>query len=396
MRLVYQSQQITASKRKSISPVMKIHLFLVLALMGFSITSVLAQEGPGDGGDSKVALSEAETSINFKPSRNYRLKGGDEVQLIVYEEEELNKTTTLTPTGEATFLLIESINLNGLTLAEAGKKIENAFKPDYLKKPKVTLDLITAAAERVSVNGAVVSKGDVAISPGGTLDILGALLRAGGLSKEADKSKIIVTRGKDRQTYHYDALSERGADPVLLMNHDSIDVGVHPHANTSVLVIGEVHNPMDIPFPLDAPLTVGIALGRCGGPKATAHPSGITIQRGGKTYGLSSGSKTKLDPGDVLKVPPNPYIGKFVTVTGQVNTPGQVPFATNGSLNIATALTLAGGKTQIADLRKVSVLRTVKGKPTTYKMDVRAMLAGKQQMFHLRVSDIVVVGERTF
>ena len=230
MRLVYQSQQITASKRKSISPVMKIHLFLVLALMGFSITSVLAQEGPGDGGDSKVALSEAETSINFKPSRNYRLKGGDEVQLIVYEEEELNKTTTLTPTGEATFLLIESINLNGLTLAEAGKKIENAFKPDYLKKPKVTLDLITAAAERVSVNGAVVSKGDVAISPGGTLDILGALLRAGGLSKEADKSKIIVTRGKDRQTYHYDALSERGADPVLLMNHDSIDVGVHPHA----------------------------------------------------------------------------------------------------------------------------------------------------------------------
>ena len=160
--------------------------------------------------------------------------------------------------------------------------------------------------------------------------------------------------------------------------------------------MGEVHSPMDIPYPLDSPLTVGIAIGRCGGTKTTAYAPGIAIQRNGKTLSLNAGSKTKLAPGDVLKVPPNPYIGKFVTVTGQVNTPGQVPFATNGSLNIATALTLAGGKTQIADLRKVSILRTVNGTPTTYKADVRAMLEGKQKMFSLKVGDIVVVGERLF
>ena len=376
---------------------MKIHLIHFLALLGFSITSVSAQEETdGDGEDKKVAITEAKPATKFKPSSNYRLRGGDEIQLIVYEEEELNKTTTLTPTGEASFLLIESINLNGLTLAEAAAKIENAFKPDYLKKPKVTLDLITAADERVSVSGAVVSMGQIAIPQGGTLDILGAILRAGGLSEEADKSKIVVTRGKDRQVYHFDALSEPGADPVLLLNNDNIDVRIHPHANKSVLVMGEVHSPMDIPFPLDSPLTVGIAIGRCGGTKTTAHAPGITIQRDGKTLYLNAGSKTKLAPGDVLKVPPNPYIGKFVTVTGQVNTPGQIPFATNGSLNIATALTLAGGKTQIADLRKVSILRTVNGKPTTYKADVRAMLEGKQKMFSLEAGDIVVVGERLF
>jgi hypothetical protein len=38
----------------------------------------------------------------------------------------------------------------------------------------------------------------------------------------------------------------------------------------------------------------------------------------------------------------------------------------------------------------------VNGKPTTYKADVRAMLAGKQKMFFLKVGDIVVVGERLF
>jgi protein involved in polysaccharide export with SLBB domain len=113
----------------------KTHLIHFLALLGFSITSVSAQEGTDRGGaDKKAAGTEAKPATKFKPSSNYRLKGGDEVQLIVYEEEELNKTTALTPTGEASFLLIESINLNGLTLAEAAAKIENAFKPDYLKK----------------------------------------------------------------------------------------------------------------------------------------------------------------------------------------------------------------------------------------------------------------------
>jgi len=375
----------------------KIHLLHYLALLSLPITSLSAQKGTEGGGeDKKATVTEAKPATEFKPSSNYRLKGGDEVQLIVYEEEELNKTTTLSPTGEASFLLIESINLNGLTLAEAAAKIENAFKPDYLKKPKVTLDLMTAADARVSVSGAVVSAGQIGITQGGTLDILGAILRAGGLSKEADKSKIVVTRGKDRKVYHFDALSEPGAEPVLLQDHDNIDVRIHPHANKSVLVIGEVHSPIDIPFPLDSSLTVGIAIGRCGGTKTTAYAPGITIQRNGKTLYLNAGSKTKLEPGDVLKVPPNPYIGKFVTVTGQVNTPGQVPFATNGSLNIATALTLAGGKTQIADLKKVSILRTVNGKPTTYKADVRAMLEGAQKMFYLKAGDIVIVGERLF
>jgi len=367
---------------------MKLHLLQLVAIFALLSPISLAQESKKSEGDPSAAT-------HALPD-NYRLKGGDEVQLIVYEEEELNKTTTLTSTGEATFLLIGSINLNGLTLAEAGQAIEDAFKPNYLKKPKVTLDLITPADERVAVSGSVVAMGEVAIPQGGRLDILGAISRAGGLSKEADKSKIVVTRGKDRQTYHYDALSEPGAEPVYLMNHDSIDVGIHPYANKTVLVMGEVHSPMDIPFPLDSPLTVGTAIGRCGGVKTTAHSPGITIQRKGKTYGLSAGSKTKLAPGDIVKVPPNPYIGKFVTVTGQVNTPGKVPFSTNGSLSVVTAITLAGGKTQIADLRKVSVLRTVKGKPTTYKLNVRDMLSGRQGMFQLRVGDIVVVGERTF
>ncbi|MDA7882098.1 polysaccharide biosynthesis/export family protein [Akkermansiaceae bacterium] len=369
---------------------MKLHHLIFSVIFGALCPLTLAAEKATDDVDPK------QEGIKYKPDSNYRLKGGDEIQLIVYEEEELNKTIVLTPTGEATFSLIETINFTGMTLSEASTAIENAYKPDYLKKPKVTLDLITAAAERVSVSGAVVTIGQVAIPQGGNLDILGAISLAGGLSKEADRSKIVVTRGKNRQTYHFDALEEPGAEPVLLMNHDTIDVGIHPYANKTVLVMGEVHSPMDIPFPLDSPLTVGIAIGRCGGTKTSAYSYGITIQRNGKTYGLSNGSKTKLAPGDVLRIPPNPYIGKSITVTGQVKTPGKVPFAADGKLDIVTALTLAGGTTQIANLKNVSVLRTVNGKPTVYTMNIKDMLDGRQQRFYLKVNDIVNVKERAF
>ena len=367
---------------------MNIRLILSAFLLGLLCPLTSAQEKAND--------ETTKGKSAYGQSKNYRLKGGDEVQLIVYEEEELNKTTILTSTGEASFLLIGALSLDGLTLEEASQKIETAYKPDYLKKPKVTLDLITPADERVSVSGSVVSMGEVAIPQGGTLDILGAISRAGGLSKEADRSKIVVTRGKERQVYHYDALTEPGAEPVHLINHDTIDVGIHPYANKTVLVMGEVHSPMDIAFPLDSPLTVGIAIGRCGGTKTTAYAYGITIQREGKTLGLSAGSKTKLKPGDVLKIPPNPYIGKFVTVTGKVQTPGRVAFSADGRLSIVAAITLAGGKAPSANMKKVSVLRRVNGQPKIYTLNVTDMLNGKQALFYLKVGDIVDVKERLF
>lgn len=365
---------------------MKPNLGLFTIILGLLSPLALAQE--------EEAKESKEGSRTYAPPANYRLKGGDEVQLIVYEEEELNKTVVLTPTGEATFSLINTVSLDGLTLIEASKLIEGAYQADYLKKPKVTLDLITPADERVGVSGAVVSMGQVAIPQGGNLDILGAISLAGGLAKEADRSKIVVTRGKDRQVYHFDALSEKGAEPVLLMNHDTINVGIHPHANKTVLVMGEVHSPMDIEYPLDSPLTVGIALGRCGGIKTTAFASGITIQRGGKSRGLSNGSKTRLSPGDVLKVPPNPYIGKSVTVTGRVQTPGKIAFPLDGKLTVVTAITMAGGWAPSANKKEVAVVRMVNGQPQVFTVNVADVLTAKIKPFPLKVGDTINVKER--
>ena len=83
-------------------------LSLALAALIVSSSPLLAQDSP----PVKAGLREA-----------YVLRPNDVVELSVYEEPDLTKIATILKTGEASFPLIGSVNLEGLSLGEAAEKI---------------------------------------------------------------------------------------------------------------------------------------------------------------------------------------------------------------------------------------------------------------------------------
>jgi polysaccharide export outer membrane protein len=80
-----------------------------------------------------------------------------------------------------------------------------------------------------------------------------------------------------------------------------------------------------------------------------------------------------------------------VFVTGRVTAPGAHPLL--GPLTVMQAIALAGGLTEYADGKNITVLRTENGESHTYKFNYRDVARGRnvEQNIQLRPGDTVVV-----
>lgn len=86
--------------------------------------------------------------------------------------------------------------------------------------------------------------------------------------------------------------------------------------------------------------------------------------------------------------------GYTIYVSGAVLRPGKLTI--DRPITVVEAIMEAGGFDRAkADSRKVSILRQIDGKSMTFKVDVQAMIDGKQpKPFYLKPSDIVTVPEK--
>ena len=202
-------------------------LSLVLSALIVSFFPVLAQDAP----PVKASLREA-----------YVLRPNDVVELSVYEEPDLAKIATILKTGEASFPLISSVNLEGLSLGEAAEKIRALYAADYIRYPRVNLSVSEYAVDYVNVIGMVTNPGKVPIPQFGDLDLRAAVANAGGLTLLADREKIVYNPvSGEAQELSYDFIRQKG-DTIILKSGDQVVVRESPFAGKTVLVSGEVKN----------------------------------------------------------------------------------------------------------------------------------------------------------
>ena len=83
-----------------------------------------------------------------------------------------------------------------------------------------------------------------------------------------------------------------------------------------------------------------------------------------------------------------------VYVWGEVTKPGKVPL--DRPMNALEAIMEAGGFTGAADLRKVSVVRTVNGTHKRYNLNMNAALTRESAAFYVRPYDVIRVGQRVW
>jgi polysaccharide export outer membrane protein len=123
----------------------------------------------------------------------YRINPGDELEILVWGDERLQRTVLVLPDGTFAFPLVGQVNAAGRLPIEIERVITTGLQPQYKGPvPQVTVSVKKASGYQFSVLGKVKSPGT--FTPGRYVNALEALAIAGGPSEFANTGGVRVIR----------------------------------------------------------------------------------------------------------------------------------------------------------------------------------------------------------
>jgi polysaccharide export outer membrane protein len=121
----------------------------------------------------------------------YNLHPGDEIEVSVWKEVDLQRKTVIRPDGKFSFPLTGEITASGRTATAIKTEIETRLKA-YIPEPVVTVSVTGIGGNQVYVIGQVNKPGAFVMNP--QINVLQALSIAGGTTPFAAVNDIIVIR----------------------------------------------------------------------------------------------------------------------------------------------------------------------------------------------------------
>ena len=160
---------------------------------------------------------------------DYVLSASDTVEMMVFHEPDLTTQTKIGSDGTAQFPLIGELKIAGLAMRDARELIRRRYNADYLVEPQVYLNVVNYAGRKFTILGQVAKPGTYDFPPGEHLNLLEAVGMAGGFTRLADRSGVVVKReeGGAEQTLKVNAkkLTLKDGKPFQLASGDVITVG---------------------------------------------------------------------------------------------------------------------------------------------------------------------------
>jgi len=239
----------------------------------------------------------------------YRIGPGDVLHVAVYGHGDLDQVVVVQPDGSFPFPLIGAVPADGATTAEVEGRISSRLAKGYIRDAHVSVTVEEYRSKVVFVVGEVSRPGTYPLA--GETRIVEILARAGPLTPGAGSEVLVVRPGE------------------------------------------EVDQPV-LPAHVDA--RSGGAEGR-GSAAQVLHVDVRAIQDGRLDANVA------LEPNDTVFVP----VAQQVFVTGEVRNPGAFPF--HRGITARQAVALAGGFTDDASTGSAKVVREVRGKSKTTKIE---------------------------
>lgn len=169
------------------------------------------------GGQKPLAPMKAQTGEPVKsnaPSMpDYLLGAEDLLEVLVWKNESLSRTTFIRPDGKISLPLIGDLQAAGLTSAQLRDSIKERLR-EYKETPEVSIIVREINSFSVFVMGEVARPGKLQLRSETTL--LQALSLAGGFTKFADVNNILLLR------------RENGRETRLQINYKKIVAGKVP------------------------------------------------------------------------------------------------------------------------------------------------------------------------
>ena len=126
---------------------------------------------------------------------DYKLGPGDQVQIRVFGQPDLNIDALLGKSGVVSYPFLGELTLTGLTVKEVEQLIYSGLKGDYLVEPNVYAQVVSYRP--FYIHGEVEEPGAYPYQPGLTVDQ--AIALAGGLTERASTDKIFLLSEQQQQ-----------------------------------------------------------------------------------------------------------------------------------------------------------------------------------------------------
>ncbi|MDP9140311.1 MAG: SLBB domain-containing protein, partial [Pseudomonadota bacterium] len=260
--------------------------------------------GPTSALGDATTLIAAQSISKPGASPALSLGVGDAVSVQVYGRPELALTTYVSDDGTLPVPLAGNVQVAGLSPAHAGQRIATAFRAgQYLVNPQVTVLLVQARSQLVSVLGAVRTPGRYAVDSKAT--VLDVLAQAGGTTENGSDVIVLLRPDKTgkttRQPIDLRGLSQGDRPPPTLAVHGGDSIFVPAAEQFSIY--GEVRSPNM--YRLESGMTVVQAIARGGGVTPRGSTSRIEIKRqgaNGKTETRDGDLSDAIHAGDVIRI----------------------------------------------------------------------------------------------
>ena len=188
-----------------------------------------------------------------------------------------------------------------------------------------------------------------------------------------------------------------------LVNEPQVSIFVEESVSGSVTVQGAVVKPGI--YELFGQRTLLEVLGRAGGLNRERGAEILVLRRGANgeqeslqvdaTKLVEEGDVSlnlPLQPGDIVMVPVARKLRVYVT--GAVTRPGAVEYSSSEGITVLQAVTAAGGPTERANLKKVTLRRRLEdGTEESLEINLKKIQNGKEPDIPLERNDTIVVGE---
>ena len=150
-------------------------------------------------GLSVIGLASAQNETQPE----YQLGSGDQLRITFFGNHtaDLSGDYEIDGSGLVPLPLVGSLRIGGLTVAQVGDAIVKAYQPDYVKNPRVSVQVLNYRP--FYITGQVKAPGSYSYVNG--ITVLEAVVIAGGFTKRAKESKMQIIRGTDPTRTKQDA-----------------------------------------------------------------------------------------------------------------------------------------------------------------------------------------------
>jgi polysaccharide export outer membrane protein len=159
---------------------------------------------PAPTGGLQPAAS-ADSASSLPP--NYQLNPGDQLDIRVFREPDLNTTARVANDGTIMVPLVGQLQVGGLSIGQAARLIQSKLAAGYLPNPQVSVNVTEFNHRRFTVLGQVTRSGTFDFPDEKPLSLLEAIGLAGGYTNIADPANVTIKRTVKGKTnvYHVNA-----------------------------------------------------------------------------------------------------------------------------------------------------------------------------------------------